>query len=352
MFSFWRVKTMNLTIPQKLNKSDTIGIVSPSAGLGAIFPHRIKQAEKNLSKLGLQVKCAKNSLKNNGYVSTSAKERADDIHEMFLDKAVKAIIATIGGSHSNQVLKYLDFEIIKNNHKIFIGYSDITVLHFAFATQANLRTFYGPCIISEFGEYPEILPYTLEYFEKALMKAECIGNILQSKLWTWEFLDWREKKDLTRARKMNSGKGYEWWKMGTAQGEIFGGCVPSMNHLTGTKYWIDFKDKIMFIDIPEGNPGEKFPIADLDSFLADLDNLGIFKNIKGLIIGRPYFYEAEDNKKLQDIVMYYTKDYAYPILFNVNIGHASPIITVPLGAQVLLDSQKNIFKIEEAGVTE
>lgn len=271
---------------------------------------------------------------------------------MFLDKEVKAIITTIGGDHSNQVLKYLNFDVIKNNPKIFMGYSDITVLHFAFASKSNLRTFYGPCIISEFGEYPKILPYTLEYFEKALTKTEPIGNISQSKLWTWEFLDWSEKKDQTRARKMNPTKRYEWWKEGTAQGKIFGGCIPSMNHLVGTEYWVDFKDKVMFIDIPEGDPGEKFPLPDLDSFLADLDNLGIFKDIKGLIIGRPYYYEEEDNRKLKDIIAYYTKDYNYPILFNANIGHASPIMTVPLGAEVMLDSQKNIFEIKEAGVTE
>lgn len=343
---------MKLTIPKKIKKGDTIGVVSPSAGLGPIFPHRIEQAEKNLAKIGFKVKYAKNSLKNNGYISASAKERADDIHEMFLNKEVKAIVTTIGGNHSNQVLKHLDFEIIKNNPKIFMGYSDITVLHFAFASKANLRTYYGPCIISEFGEYPEILPYTLEYFEKVLTKTEPIGIIPQSKLWTGEFLNWSEKKDQTRARKMNSTKGYEWWKEGLSRGSVFGGCIPSMNHLAGTEYWPDFKNKVMFIDIPESNPGEKFSLGDIDSFLADLDNLGIFKSIQGLIIGRPYFYEEEDNKKLKNIIEYYTKDYNYPILFNANIGHVSPIITVPFGSEVHLDSQKNIFEIKEAGVTE
>ncbi|WP_456324387.1 S66 family peptidase [Desulfonauticus submarinus] len=343
---------MKLIIPKKLNKGDVIGVVSPSAGLGPIFPHRIKQAEKNLTKLGFKVKYAKNSLKNDGYISASAEERANDIHEMFLDNDVKAVISTIGGDHSNQILKYLDFDIVRNNPKIFIGYSDITILHFAFATKSNLRTYYGPCIISEFGEYPEILSYTLEYFKKTLMVTKSIGNIPQSDSWTWEFLDWFKKKDQTRARKMTLADGYEWWKEGKAQGQIFGGCVPSMNHLAGTDYWLDFRDKIMFIDIPELNPGEKFPIADLDSFLADLDNLGIFKKIKGLIIGRPYFYEEDDNKDLRRIIDYYTNDYDYPILFNMNIGHVSPIITLPLGAEVMINSQKNTFEIKEAGVTE
>ncbi len=341
---------MRLAIPKKLEKGDVIGVVSPSAGLGPIFPHRIEQAEKNLTKLGFKIKYAKNSLKNDGYVSASAKERADDIHEMFLDNEVKAIISTIGGDHSNQVLKYIDFEIIKNNPKIFIGYSDITVLHMAFATKSNLRTYYGPCIISEFGEYPEILPYTLEYFEKALMKDEPIGSVIQSDYWTWEFLDWFKKKDQTRARKLIPSKGYEWWKKGKAQGKIFGGCVPSINHLAGTEYWINFKDKIFFIDIPESCPGEKFSLADLDSFLADLDNLGVFRIIKGLIIGRPYFYEEEDNVELRKLIDNYTKDHDYPILFNANIGHVSPIITLPLGAKVKLDSEKNCFEISEPGV--
>ena len=341
---------MNLTIPKKLNKGDIIGIISPSAGLGPIFPHRIKQAEKNLTKLGFKVKYAKNSLKNCGYVSASAKDRADDIHEMFLDKDVRAIIATIGGDHSNQVLKYLNFEIIKNNPKIFLGYSDITVLHFAFASRANLRTFYGPCFISEFGEYPKILSYTLEYFNKVFLKNKVIGNVPQSAMWTWEFLDWFKKVDQTRARTMNSSKGYEWWKKGIARGKIFGGCIPSINHLMGTKYWIDFKDKIMFIDIPEGSPGKKFPVEELDSFLADLDNIGIFEDIKGLVIGRPYFYQGEDIRMLKDIITNYTKDYNYPVLFNANIGHVSPIITIPLEAKVLLDSRKNLFSIRDIGV--
>jgi len=343
---------MNLTIPKKIKKGDVIGIVSPSAGLGPIFPHRIEQAEKNLSNLGFRVRYAKNSLKNDGYVSASAKERADDIHEMFADKEVKAIISMIGGNHSNQILKYLNFDIIKNNPKIFIGYSDITVLHIVFAVKGNLRTYYGPCFISEFGEYPEILPYTLEHFKKSLMSGELIGKVSQSDSWTWEFLDWFEKKDQTRARKLTLAKDYEWWKGGKTQGQIFGGCIPSINHLAGTEYWIDFKDKIMFIDIPESSPGEKLSLAELDSFLADLDNLEVFKNIRGLVIGRPYFYEEKDNQELKKIIDYYTKEYNYPVLFNANIGHVSPIITLPLGAEVELNSQKNSFEIKESGVVD
>ncbi len=343
---------MNLINPKKISVGDTIGIVAPSSGLAALFPHRVEQGKKILEKLGFKVKFAKNSLKREGYVSTSPQERADDIHEMFQDQNVKAIICTIGGNHANQVLKYLDFELIKTNPKIFIGYSDITVLHFAFAKKAKLRTFYGPCIISEFGEYPQILPYTLEYFQKAVMRPEPIGIITTSATWTDEFLDWFKKEDLKRSRQMYKHQGYEWWRKGTAEAEIFGGTIPTINHLLGSEYWIDLKGKILFIDLPEGDlPGTPFSQSWLDSFLADLDNVGVFANIKGLVIGRPYCYKETEIKILKKMINYYTISYHYPILYNVNIGHASPIITLPMGVRVRLKSEKNEFQILEKAIS-
>lgn len=341
---------MKLTIPKKLNPGDTIGVISPSAGLFPIFPHRIKQAENNLEKMGYHFQYAKHAAENSGYVSSSIKSRVDDIHEMFLDPKIKAIICSIGGNHSNQLLKYLDFEIIKNNPKIFVGYSDITVLHFALASQANLRTYYGPCVISEFGEYPDILDYTKDSFKRCLCQTNILGPILQSKTWTDEVLDWMTKQDQTRARTMQPYNGYEWWREGHAEAEIFGGCIPSINHLAGTKYWVDINDKIFFIDLPESTPGQKLPFSELDAYLADLDNLGIFKNIKGLIIGQPYSYGPSDHNTLKEIILKYVEAYDYPILYQANIGHASPIITLPLGARTLLDSNHNSFEILEAGV--
>lgn len=343
---------MQLTNPQKLKKGNVIGIVSPSAGLASLFPHRVKQGEQALQKLGLKVLFAPNSLKNKGYVSASPQERADDLHQLFSNPEVSAILCTIGGNHSNQLLKYLDFNLISSNPKIFIGYSDITVLHYAFAKKSSLRTFYGPCLLPEFGEYPEPLSYTVQYFIKAIMHTAPIGKIEPSSLWTDEFLDWAEKKDLERPRKLYPSKGYEWWKEGKVEGEIFGGAIPSINHLAGTEFWVEMKGKIFFIDIPEGAPGKAFPLSELDSFLADLDNLNVFRDIQGLIIGRPYQYTTENILLLKEIINYYTKDFDYPILFNANIGHTSPIITLPLGVRVRLNSEENLFEIVESGVTE
>ncbi len=337
--------------PKKLLQGDTIGVIAPSAGNANIFPHRIESAVKSLERLGYKVKFATHSLERNGHTSSDPEKRANDIHDMFKDNEVSAIICTIGGDHSNQLLKYLDFEIIKNNPKIFIGFSDISVLHYAFIKNANLQTFYGPCLMTQFGEYPDILSYTLEYFNKAVTSSNPIGNIIPSEEWTSEILDWTMKKDLERPRKLVRSDGYEWLKQGSASGSIIGGCVPSINHLAGTEYWIDPINSIFFIDIPEGYEfGKGLPIHSLDAYLSDLDNLGVFESISGLIIGRPYNYSLEEYNALKKIILYYTKKYDYPILLNVNIGHSDPIITLPLGVNVTMDSRQNKFIINELSV--
>lgn len=340
---------MSLFIPKKLKKGDTIGFISPSAGLAPFAMHRIKKALRTFRDLGYKVKISKNALKNSGYVSASIQERVDDIHSMFIDPEVKMIIATIGGNHSNQLIKYLDYNLIKKNPKIFIGYSDITVLHFAILSQANLSTYYGPCVMTQFGEYPKILDYTLEYFNKELKYGETDGTyrIFPSKTWTDEVLDWFKKKDLQRARRQKTHKGYEWLKNGKAKGEILGGTIPSINHLAGTKYWVNPEGKIYFFDMPE-NPNDirkGLSIEDIDSYLADLDNLGLFNSIKGLIIGRPTHYTKEEDLQLRKLIIKYVGRKKYPILYNANIGHTDPIITLRYGAVVELDSYSNTFRV-------
>ncbi len=340
---------MKIINPQKLKVGDTISIISPSAGLAPFAMHRIEDGVKALERMGFKVKIEKSALKNKGYVSATIKERVADIHSAFKDKKVKAIICTIGGNHSNQLLKYLDFELIRDNPKIFLGYSDITVLHNAIYKKAGLRTFYGPCIMTEFGEYPDISPFTKNGFVKTLMEG-VIGNIEQSKEWTDEFLNWMKVEFHTKERRLFPNTGYEWWRKGNVIGEIFGGAIPSVNHLLGTEYEINFKNKIFFLDLPEGyNPGENLSMADVDTYLADLFNAGVFNQIKGLIIGRPYGYRGDKEKynQLKEIITGYTKGTNYPILFNADFGHTSPMITLPIGAKIELDSKKNKFEVKK-----
>ena len=335
---------MDLIRPQRLMKGDTIAIISPSAGLAAIFPHRLDNAIKFLESEGYKVKEFPCARKINGWESAPAEERAQDIMGAFLDKEVKAIICSIGGNTINKTLKYLDFKRIKENPKIFIGYSDISVLHYALYKKCGFSTFYGPCAMTQFGEYPIPLEYTLKYFSKAVVEGQ-IGVVKASEKWTDEILDWSQKKDLERARELKKNEGFEWLREGKSEGEIIGGCLPSICNLLGTEYWPDHNNKILFIEIPEAQQFDKGePLAEVDSLLCNLELAGIFKQINGLIIGRPFRYGDEEKEKFKEIILDNTKDYNFPILYGVDVGHTDPQITIPLGTKIRLDSKLNLFE--------
>lgn len=337
--------------PKHLRTGDVIGIISPSAPLAGLLPHRVKSGLTMLEKLGFDVKIGKHALRVTGDTAGTPQERAEDINNFFQDKSIKAIFSFIGGEHSNQILDYLDFNLIKNNPKIFLGYSDTTVLHFAFYTQASLVSFYGPAILAQFAENPKIFPYTKDYFKKALIDSRPIGKITPSPRWTEEVLDWFKKEDVKRPRITKKNKGWQWLKDGKAEGPILGGCISSMMNLCGNKYWPDLSDSIFFWENPESvdnfTRGES--LGNISNYLANLELYGIFKKIKGMIIGRPFGYTKKQITQLIKIINDQTKDYNFPILFNVDVGHTDPMITIPLGIRTKINSYKNIFELAEKG---
>lgn len=342
---------VQLIKPMHLRNGDTIGIVSPSAPLAGLVPHRVKKGITMLKKLGFKIKIGKHALKVTNYTAGSAKERADDINIFFKDKKIKAIFTFIGGNHSNQILKYLDFNLIKRNPKIFVGYSDATVLHFAFYTKVNLVSFYGPAVLTQFAENPKIFSYTKEYFKKSLKNNQAIGKVSPSLEWTDEVLDWFKKEDLKRSRRMKKNIGWQWLKEGAAKGPILGGCIASIMHLRGTTYWPDFSESILFWEISEASndftKGED--VSNIDAYLTDLELSGVFKKINGMIVGRPFGYTKDQIFQLIQTIKERTKRYHFPILFSVDIGHTDPMITIPIGVRVRMNSNKNIFEFIESG---
>lgn len=338
---------MEILIPPRLKIGDTICLISMSSGLAALVPHRVEKAIKNLSKAGFKVKISKNGLKNVGYASAIPKERADDLMQAFLDPEVKAIMSFIGGYCSNQILQYLDFELIKKNPKILIGYSDTTVPLLSIYNQTGLQTYYGPAALTQFGENPDVFEYTLDYFNKALVGEKHIGEILPSKFWTDQVLDWFKKLDEKAPREIQKNEGWMWLKNGKAEGKLIGGCLVSLINLAGTKYWPDFQNSILFWETPEsdGNMYSGLSLAKIADSLEHLAQLNVFKQISGMIIGRPVGYSKEDTNKLISYLETYFSDYDFPILYNVDFGHTDPMITIPIGAPGSLDSDTGKFQI-------
>ena len=158
----------------------------------------------------------------------------------FKDPSIKGIFSCIGGDESVRILPYIDYEVIKNNPKIFIGYSDTTVTHFI-CLKAGISSFYGPSILSEFAENVEMFDYTKHWINKVLFDKSPIGIIEPSPIWTSEFLPWEEKNKNIK-RKLNSNTGYELLQgKGKVQGTLIGGCLEVLEMIKGTNVWPKLK---------------------------------------------------------------------------------------------------------------
>jgi muramoyltetrapeptide carboxypeptidase LdcA involved in peptidoglycan recycling len=323
--------------PPRVRPGQTVAVVAPSFGAVGAWQHRAERGRAYIESLGLKVKLMPNATRNDTWVSAPAQARADDIHTAFADTNVSVVLAAIGGNHSNQLLPLLDFALIQKNPKIFQGYSDNTVLHWAFVEHADLRTFYGPAFTLALAEYPEVLPYTDRHLRAAWFGADPI-TFEAAPQWTEEILDFDRQVDLTRPRRLMRNEGWVTLHDGVAQGPLIGGCLETICwHLKGRDEWPDLKGALLMLETSEEAPSP----AHVDGYLTDLAHLGTFDDIVGLIVARPAFYGPEDTESLWQVVTEYTG--ALPVLANVDCGHTDPMLTVPLGARVRLDAGGRTF---------
>jgi muramoyltetrapeptide carboxypeptidase len=323
---------MKKIYPKKLEKGDEIRIIAPSHSISIISQANRKISNDRLKDLGLKISFSKNVEETNDFGSSSIKSRVSDLHKAFLDKKVKAVFTVIGGFNCNQLLKYIDWNIIKNNPKIFIGYSDTTALQNAIFAKTGLVTYSGPAW-STFGQKLHF-DFTLDSFKKCLMANE-IFEITPSKEWTDDA--WYMDQD-----KRNPIKNDGWLVInkGKAIGTILGSNLCTFNLLQGTEYMPDLRNSILFI---EDDDTSKY--VDFDRNLQSIIHLPGLKGVKGIVIGR--FQKATEmtNKKLIQIIKTKAELKNIPVIANVDFGHTSPIITFPIGGEVSIDTNKKSIVI-------
>jgi muramoyltetrapeptide carboxypeptidase LdcA involved in peptidoglycan recycling len=333
--------------PPRLKPGDTVGIVSPSWGGAGLFPHRLERGVAHLESLGFRVRIAQHALNQHGYVSDTAAHRAQDLHAMFRDPKIRAIVAAIGGDHSCHLLPLLDFDLIRDNPKIFMGYSDVTVLNVAIWSQTSLVTFNGPALLTDFAEFPRMYAYTEDYMMRALCQAEPVGAIEPSPWWTEELLDWGQKLDLERPRERHESPGWSWLRGGEAEGVLVGGCIESLQHLRGTSYWPDWGGAILFLETSEEVPTAQA----VDGILMDYENMGVLEQLQGLLFGRPMGYTVEQKQELSEVILERTSQYHFPVVADLDFGHTAPQFTLPIGCRARIDGVSRRFSIVEAAVT-
>lgn len=347
-----RVGLNVLMKPKKLQPGDCVATVSPSWG-GAGEPElrwRYEQGVKRLEEtFGLKVIPMPNSLKGGDYLYKNPQARAEDLMMAFKDKRIKAIIANIGGEDSIRLLPYIDFDVIRDNPKIFMGYSDVTIPHL-FCHKAGISSFYGPAILTDFAENVEMDPYTIEMVNRTLFSTEAIGEIQPANEWTSERLLWlEENKDRRRAMVKNSG--YEVLQgSGVAHGRLIGGCIEVLEFAKGTELWPEKKyweNSILFFETSEEKPDPSLIRYWLRNYAAQ----GILQKAKGIIFGKPQdekYYE-EYKEEIKTVMEEYDLE-DLPILYNLNFGHTEPKFILPYGAMAEINCEKRTFAILESGV--
>jgi len=344
---------LNLIKPPMLKRGDKIATVSLSWG-GAGDKEilwRYNQGKRRLQEeFGLKVVEMENTLKGSYYLYNHPEKRAEDFMNAFKDKSIKGIFSCIGGNESVRMLPFIDFDIIKENPKVFIGYSDTTVAHMI-CLKAGISSFYGPAILSEFAENIEMFDYTRYWVDKVLFNREEIGEVQASTIWTSEHLPW-EEENKNIGRRTNEFEGIEVLQgNGKVKGTLIGGCIEVLEMLKGTEIWPEvdmWKESILFLETSEDTPSPEY----FEYWIRNYGSQGILEKINGIIFGKPYdnkYYEEYKNV-INKVIREELSLKDLPIMYNMNFGHTAPMMIIPYGALAEIDCDNKKFSILESGV--
>lgn len=323
---------MNIVKPPKLSPGDTIGIVASSLPVLPSFKENYERGKKVLYDLGFKIKEGKTIGKIRWWAAGTPKEVAEDINSMLADKNVKAIMAQTGGYSASSVLEYLDYELISKNVKPYIGISDVTNFHTAFFTKCGMVGFHMDDVTfglgHAWGEEEEYLAqFDKDMFARFLMQAEAPGIV----------------KPLTE---------WEEWKKGSATGHLMGGNLHLFANLLGTEYFSSkesFNGAVLFWE----EVGQ--PLHNIARFLTHLKYAGILEKISGMLIGKITYIKPVREKEVieptaKELILEILEDYQFPIMTNLDFGHFTVNIPMPVGIKVSFDTSKKELNFLEGAV--
>lgn len=311
--------------PKKLLPGATIGLITPATPTSD--PDTMAKADRALKYFGFKVKVGKNVGKRAGYFGSSPEARLDDLHAMFADKEVDAVFAMRGGYGSQHLLDRLDFDLIRKNPKIFLGYSDITALHLAIQKFAGLVTFHGPNMLSDFT------PYSQQHFRRAMFEDKPLGVLSNPP-------ETNQIRPTHPTRTIRSG---------TATAPIVGGNLTLISTLMGTPYEVDTRGKIFLLE----DVGEE-PYR-MDRMLTQMRLAGKFQQAAGIVVGecvdcKPNDYKPSlgSNFSLGEVLDAILGNLNVPVFYGLTFGHTDDQMTLPMGLQATMDADRCTLEIKES----
>lgn len=307
--------------PKALKKGDTIGIVSPASAIFESEPYEI--AKESFEAMGLNVKFGKYTKSRYGHLAGTDEERAEELNMMFRDKEVNGIIALRGGAGSARLLDKLDYDAIKNNPKIFVGYSDITALHLAIYNKTGLVTFHGPVAVSSWN------PFSYDYFRKLIFDGEEL---------TYQNPDSKGNELTQTTNRIRT------IRQGTANGQLLGGNLSVLTSIMGTPYFpTDWKNKILYIE----DIGEK--IYAVDRMMSQLQLGGVLEQISGFVFGKCNGCDpggsGYGSLTMEEVIDHYIKPLEIPAFSGAMIGHIDDNITLPNGIKAEINADAGTIQL-------
>lgn len=322
--------------PPRLKAGDTIGLITPSHYASE---EQLRKTIANMEQLGFRVRYTPNMLVRKGYLAGTDRQRADDINRMFADDAIAGIMCVTGGYGTTRLLPYLDYDVIRQNPKPLIGFSDITGLLYGIHSQTGLVGFHGPVGDSDFNDF------TTQYFRKVLMEPLPELVYEQPQGLTPEqlvplYLE-GEEVNISQPERitLSSGK---------AEGTLVGGNLTLVTSLCGTAYDLDMRDKIVFLE----DVGEAPYRIDrmLTQLLLSPDKL---PSAAGVVLGLFTNCEADDVEtsfSLAQVLQDRLAGLSIPVLYGLHFGHIRRNATLPFGTRARLNADAKSVSVLEAAV--
>lgn len=325
-FKFVRAAQKPLLKPKRLQPGSVVGIVSPA---GAVFVREeLEIVLDAVRALGLVPRLATHVLERYGYLGGKDVERAGDINQFFKDSSVAAILPTRGGWGCSRMLPYLDYDRIRQNPKILVGFSDLTALILGLNAKTSLVTFHGPNGLTGWKTIQT------EYFRRILFKGEAV---------TFKNIKDADDSDRLmqvkyRVRTITEGR---------AQGKLIGGNLSVFSAIVGSPYLPDLNGAILFLEDTHEN------IYRIDRMMTHLKIAGVFNRLAGFIFGQctECLPDADyGSLTLEEVVWDHIKPLGIPAWSGAAIGHIETILTLPIGLNVEIDAREGTIRMLEPAV--
>lgn len=300
---------MRIIKPAVLARGATVGLIAPAF---VVSRPSLERCVRFVRKLGYNVKVGRHVLARDGFLAGSDGERVADVHAMFEDQNVDAIFCVRGGTGCNRLLPLLDLKIMRKHPKVFLGMSDVSILLNVFFQKAGLVTFHGP---------------NVEWWHDPAAK-ERLRVVTES-------VPYARVRPLSRWRSV---------RRGVAEGRLLGGNLEALDSLAGTRFALDWKDKLFFWEELREDASE------ISHCLMNYKLRGVFDKIRGMLMGKLYKCPPCDGKSVEEAVHDLTRHDAFPILAGVDFGHYYTNIVLPVGVRVRMDAGKRSVELLESPV--